>query len=755
MSSITITPSYASTLSSTNTNNNNNYINVPRYVPPHLSSNTFTHNNPPNYLSLRPQIPQKPSLYGAGQRKYNNYHKFQTGTTTTFSGYTNVNSRHHNNNFTPIPPSRQYHNYNNNNHYNNNNNNNRNHYNAPSLMNHNNNNHHYQTPSRHNTRSYYNAQTYHPQNQHYSRPLSSHSRFNVLSRLPSRSPSPHRIFPPSIKPRRHYHNHNNYNYNNNNKQHDNKNKHINVNVKQNNNVLKGFIISDSMCSRVRTYAINKLNLYNVQLSYESGCDSITMINWLKTPDAQSKVGCTDFLLISLGTNDVGRYGVDVSIQRCSELISFIRQSYRGIRVIGWLALSPRWKPTRFVSAAEIGDLHCQFNERLHILSKQLDFDFVDARLGPSDMRVEDRLHPSATTGKWKYEGAIREWFTTHAVLLQSSSFRYNNNHHHSSNNNNNNYNNTQQHHHNIRQVINHNNSSSPFRYHHHSSNNNNNNNYNDKQQNHNNRQVVNHNSTQPFIVTTDSSNQNCNNNVHPNIPSRALINIYPHQLRTIDQFFRNNEIPKEVEKDKNKIFLIANYYYQSRYFQEENKKWKIYEQVASNQKDKNLNPKDGDDILMVDDNEIEIEIARPYRERHSKILNTTITSENESDSQHSSNNSNEASRSYSASDEEDNKKRKLRKTSLSPSSIIEIQNNNNEKETNNIRKNKKKDKSRKKKKIPIEHDPRAPEGSPIALVNEINERTDTVQSSKRQDTPISPTAKRQRLFSHKYRKTNG
>ncbi|CAF3876150.1 unnamed protein product, partial [Rotaria sp. Silwood1] len=87
------------------------------------------------------------------------------------------------------------------------------------------------------------------------------------------------------------------------------------------------------------------------------------------------------------------------------------------------SLSPRWKPTRFVSAANIGQMHNQFNERLRILSKQLDFDVVDARLGLADMRVEDGLHPSNTTGKWKYEGATREWFSSRAAAHYSIFFQ--------------------------------------------------------------------------------------------------------------------------------------------------------------------------------------------------------------------------------------------------------------------------------------------------------------------------------------------
>ncbi|CAF5163061.1 unnamed protein product, partial [Rotaria sp. Silwood1] len=67
-------------------------------------------------------------------------------------------------------------------------------------------------------------------------------------------------------------------------------------------------------------------------------------------------------------------------------------------------------------------MHNKFNERLWILSHQWDFDVVDARLGLVDMHVEDGLHPSNTTGKWKYEGAHREWFSSRAVARFSSSY---------------------------------------------------------------------------------------------------------------------------------------------------------------------------------------------------------------------------------------------------------------------------------------------------------------------------------------------
>ncbi|CAF4693587.1 unnamed protein product, partial [Rotaria magnacalcarata] len=48
----------------------------------------------------RPCINTKPNLYGAAQRKHSYpYRKFQTGSTTTFSGYTNISNYHNKNNY--------------------------------------------------------------------------------------------------------------------------------------------------------------------------------------------------------------------------------------------------------------------------------------------------------------------------------------------------------------------------------------------------------------------------------------------------------------------------------------------------------------------------------------------------------------------------------------------------------------------------------------------------------------------------------
>ncbi|CAF3795350.1 unnamed protein product [Rotaria sp. Silwood1] len=307
------------------------------------------------------RVQRKPALYGAGQRKYNNFHKFQTGTTTTFNGYTNYNGSN-NINLPPTPAPRQYLPptpfYNNNNryqqqqnyHYNrynnyrrpnfyNNNNYNNNIKNLPSLLDIN----PFHLPSEHNTRSFHHAQQYHPNQQHHQhlpRPTS-RTRFHILSQLPSqsrsRSRSPFR--PPPIKPRRIYQQ---QQQNNNNKNNYRRPPVPVPNINNNNNNFKGIILSDSMCSRVRTYAL-KNNYINIELSYESGCDIVKMINWLNTPEGR-------------GT--------------------------------------------------------------------KLDFDIVDARLGPLDMRVEDGLHPSTTTGRWKYEEAIREWFSNRAAAHFSSSVSF-------------------------------------------------------------------------------------------------------------------------------------------------------------------------------------------------------------------------------------------------------------------------------------------------------------------------------------------
>ncbi|CAF4963308.1 unnamed protein product [Rotaria sp. Silwood1] len=61
--------------------------------------------------------------------------------------------------------------------------------------------------------------------------------------------------------------------------------------------------------------------------------------------------------------------------------------------------------------------------------------------------------------------------------------------------------------------------------------------------------------------------------------NRQLIKFYPHKLKHPNQLFRDNPPPENIDKEK--IFLIANLYYQYRHFEDETKKWREYEIVAS------------------------------------------------------------------------------------------------------------------------------------------------------------------------------
>ena len=85
----------------------------------------------------------------------------------------------------------------------------------------------------------------------------------------------------------------------------------------------------------------------------------------------------------------------------------------------------------------------------------------------------------------------------------------------------------------------------------------------------------NHNSTQPFTVMNEetvSRRQNSNRQI--NLPSRTLIKFYPHKLKTFEQYFRVNEPPKEIEQEKEKLFVIANLFYQYEHYSEDRKKKK-------------------------------------------------------------------------------------------------------------------------------------------------------------------------------------
>ncbi|CAF1492070.1 unnamed protein product, partial [Rotaria sordida] len=150
-------------------------INIPPLRPYYLTANIPPPKIQQNYQNLTRQIPRKPSLYGAGQRKYNFHKKFQIGTTTTFNGYTNVSGRpptppprrRHLSPFQPLAPPRNHHNFHHHPHPHQYNHHHHHHYqnntnNLPTLMSLN----PFHHPPRHHTRSFHQAQHFHP-NQHH------------------------------------------------------------------------------------------------------------------------------------------------------------------------------------------------------------------------------------------------------------------------------------------------------------------------------------------------------------------------------------------------------------------------------------------------------------------------------------------------------------------------------------------------------------------------------------------------------------
>src|SRR4051812_35801394 len=80
-------------------------INHTSVHPSYLNTNPAPSNNLQLYQHLVQQIPRKPSLYGVGQRKFNNLYKFQKGTTTTFNGYTNYTGGRSQHSLPPTPSS--------------------------------------------------------------------------------------------------------------------------------------------------------------------------------------------------------------------------------------------------------------------------------------------------------------------------------------------------------------------------------------------------------------------------------------------------------------------------------------------------------------------------------------------------------------------------------------------------------------------------------------------------------------------------
>ncbi|CAF1527560.1 unnamed protein product, partial [Rotaria sordida] len=100
---------------------------------------------------------------------------------------------------------------------------------------------------------------------------------------------------------------------------------------------------------------------------------------------------------------------DLAIQHCRILIERIRQLFPRLQSIGWLALPPRWKPSKLFNDLEINENNRKFNQHLQILSKEMNFEIIDAGLQQHHMH-RDGLHPSIQSGRLLIEKISNQWF---------------------------------------------------------------------------------------------------------------------------------------------------------------------------------------------------------------------------------------------------------------------------------------------------------------------------------------------------------
>ncbi|CAF1341632.1 unnamed protein product [Rotaria sordida] len=540
----------------------------------HMSTNHLPPHPTSSYIYLRPHINKKPNLYHAGQRKNSHpYRKFQTGSTTTFSGYTNIskynhnaitstNNKNNNNNYHQHQPKPYYNNDNNNITHLKSSNNKK----IPSLMSVD----FFQQPPRKNRRKLQHAEQYKQQ--------------TVLHQ--------HEIM-------KHHENNNNMNTN----QHSTSTSTLKK--------LNGLILSDSMCKYVRPETVSSDNI-QVKISFESGCDCSRMLTFLEEQNInRSSIFQADFVLFSLCTNDVANLGSDLAIKNCRILIERVRELFPHLKSIGWLTLSPRSKPSKLFNSITINEKYQEFNQYLKKLSKEKNFEIINANLQHQHMHY-DGLHPSIQSGRVLIERALYNWF-----IKQSKHFSITSHHHHPTSIAN---------HHQHKQTT-------TAAYHHHHNNNRQHHNHTATNHNHynhatttatnichhHNSTTTNNNTNNRTINTNKNSynknNSNClkkkdilkNENLN-NLPSKSLISHYPHFLRHKDEFFRKITVPKELEDKKEDIFLLSNIHFQTEYFQLEAEKWKIYMTAAANKQTvEQIEPME----TIIEDNDNELPIARP------------------------------------------------------------------------------------------------------------------------------------------------
>ncbi|CAF3885535.1 unnamed protein product, partial [Rotaria sp. Silwood1] len=306
---------------------------------------------------------------------------------------------------------------------------------------------------------------------------------------------------------------------------------------------------------------------------------------------------------------VGYIGSDLAIKNCRILIERIRELFPHLKSIGWLALSPRSKPSKLFNSITINEKYQEFNQYLKKLSKEMNFEIINANLQHQHMHY-DGLHPSIQSGRVLIEKALYNWFVKQIKQFSITSHHHHHHHttvianHHLHNqtttahNNNNNNNNCHHHNH---TTTNHNRynhataTATNICHHHNSTTTTNNNN--------NNRTINNNNSYNKNTNNRQKTNYKLKENLN-NLPSKSLIPYYPHFLRHKQEFFRKITIPIELENKKEDIYNLSNIHYQTEYYKFESEKWKVYT-IAANKK-KQIEPMD----TIIEINE-SLPVARP------------------------------------------------------------------------------------------------------------------------------------------------
>ena len=530
-----------------------------RHCPVHMSSTRpSAPRSTTSYIHLCPHANQNPILHGTTQRKCSHpYRKFQSGTTTTFSGYTNISNYRKNNYLEKNPQSNK--------------NKDKNIPNStnsfplrlPSLMSLD----CFQQPPRKNRRSLQHAEQY--QNQ---APIILDRYESVTYRSLSRS-----------------------------------------------NKFTGIVLFDSMCKYIRSDNISSKDI-QVRISFESGCDCTRMLNYLEQQNIQKNfILQSNFVVFSLCTNDVANLRPHIAIQHCRSLIQRTRQVFPRLRSIGWLALSPRQKPSKLYNSSEIGRKHKEFNQLLESLSNGMNFQIINSNLRKEHIH-KDGLHPSIQSGRIFIENAIKNWFSEQKNTFSVSNLEnfYQQDGLSRKSFNHPNFNNQRRQQHRYQYQPKHQQrqqqqrcrceyqpkqqqqQQQKYQYNYQINTNNNNNNNNNVYQS---------------ISSSNQRGQQKNSQKTQYQSSKVLINRYPHFLRHKEEFSRKITIPVELENYKENIFHLSNIHYQTEYFKLEAEKWKIYMKSAIN-KDNNNNNKNHRkqvETIVIDDNDNNnsIPIARP------------------------------------------------------------------------------------------------------------------------------------------------